>query len=247
MSQLLDTHCHLDAYPDPLGTLAAAGREGVHVVAVTDNPDAYRRLRTRLGRTAGVTVALGLHPASRAAAADGQLGRFFRMLPEARWIGEVGLDFQPGTGKAERQRQHAAFDALLGHDQVKSKLLTVHSRGAARETVAALAAAGCPAVLHWYMGSAGTADDALAAGLWFSVNTAMTRSPRGRALIAHVPRERVLCETDGPYCRSGNRPAEPADVAAVARALARLWHADPTDAALTLAANAAAFAGNATP
>jgi len=75
----------------------------------------------------------------------------------------VGLDFRPGTSTAEKRRQRAAFDALLGHDQIQSKLLTVHNRGAARETVTALAGATCRAVLHWYSGTAAIADKALAA------------------------------------------------------------------------------------
>lgn len=243
MTRLFDTHCHLDAYPDPVRVLTSANHADVDLVAVTDNPDAYRRLRTRLGKTSGVTVALGLHPGSASAAAPGQFGRFLHMLPDATWIGEVGLDFPPGTAAAEKRRQQTAFDALLGHDQIRAKLLTVHSRGAARETVAALAAAGCRAVLHWYSGSAATADDALAAGLWFSVNPAMTHSPRGRQLIAQLPPGRVLCETDGPYCRNGNRPAEPADVHLIVRALADIWGADVESAARTLMGNAQTFAG----
>ena len=241
MTRLLDTHCHLDAYDDPRRILASAAEAAVDVIAVTDNPDAYRRLRTRLGPAPGVTVALGLHPGSRAAASPGQLGRFFRMLPDARWVGEVGLDFPPGIGTAEKRRQRAAFDALLGHDQIQSKLLTVHSRGAARETVAALAGTTCRAVLHWYSGPAAIADEALAAGLWFSVNPAMVRSARGRQLIAMIPPERILCETDGPYCRNGGRPAEPADVLVVTDALAATWTTDLEGARQTLTDNARAF------
>jgi TatD DNase family protein len=163
------------------------------------------------------------------------------MLPDARWVGEVGLDFPPGTGTAEKRRQRAAFDALLGHDQIQSKLLTVHSRGAAREIVTMLAGATCRAVLHWYSGTAGIADEALAAGLWFSANPAMIRSARGRRLIAMIPPERILCETDGPYCRNGSRPAEPADVVAVTDALAATWDTDLDGARQTLADNARAF------
>lgn len=241
MTRLLDTHCHLDAYDDPRRILASAARADVDVIAVTDNPDAYRRLRTRLGPAHGVTVALGLHPGSRAAAAPGQLARFFRMLPDARWVGEVGLDFPPGTGTADKRRQRAAFDALLSHDQIQSKLLTVHSRGAAREAVAALAGATCRALLHWYSGTAAIADEALAADLWFSVNPAMVRSARGRQLIAMIPPERILCETDGPYCRNGTRPAEPADVLDVTDALAVTWDTDLEGARQTLTNNARTF------
>jgi len=53
--------------------------------------------------------------------------------------------------------------------------------------------------------------------------------------------ERIPCETDGPYCRNGSRPAEPADVLAVADALAATWATDPEGTRQALASNARAF------
>lgn len=244
MIRLLDTHCHVDAYPDPRAVLAEADAAAVDVVAVSETPEAYRRLRTRLGRASGVSVALGLHPASRSAAAPGQLERFLRMLADAPWIGEVGLDFAPGSDRRERIRQTHAFAAVLDHNLSQAKPMTVHSRGAAKETVGLLAQAGQRALLHWYSGGLATADDALTAGLWFSVNPSMTRSAKGRALIDRLPRERVLCETDGPYCTTGGSPARPADVTAVARALGDAWSCSEADARSLLSSNAAAFLGN---
>jgi len=244
VTRLLDTHCHLDAYDDPRAALSEADAAGVDVVAVSETPETYRRFRTRLGRAAGVTVALGLHPASQAAAAPGQLGRFLRMLPDAPWIGEVGLDFAPGIDRRERHRQTAAFQAVLDHGVARSKPMTVHSRGAAKDAVRMLSDAGQRAVMHWYSGDLGTVDAALAAGMWFSVNPAMTRSPKGRALIYRVPADRVLCETDGPFCRTGSRAAQPADVVLVAGALANAWSCSRRDAGLTLASNVRAFVGD---
>lgn len=241
MTALLDTHCHIDAYDDPRQTLADAAAAGVQVVAVTESPEGYRRLRTRLGSRPGVTVALGLHPASTAAAAPGQLDRFFRMLPSAQWIGEVGLDFAPGTSRAERSRQTSLFQAVLDHDLTHGRPMTVHSRGASRETVAWLAQARRTAVLHWFSGPLAVADDAVAAGLWFSVNPAMARSQKGLALIPRLPPDRVLCETDGPYCKVGSRPSVPADVAIVIEALARTWGANKDDARAQLERNANAL------
>lgn len=243
MIRLLDTHCHVDAYSNPRAVLAEADAAAVDVVAVSETPDAYRRLRTRLGRAPGVYVALGLHPASRSAAAAGQLERFLRMLPDAPWIGEVGLDFAPGTDRRERTRQIHAFAAVLDHGLSRGKPMTVHSRGAAKETVGLLAQAGQRALLHWYSGDLATADDAFAAGLWFSVNPSMTRSTKGHSLIDRLPRERVLCETDGPYCTTGGRPAHPADVTAVARSLAEAWSCSEANARSLLSSNAAAFLG----
>lgn len=222
-----------------------ADAAAVDVVAVSETPEAYRRFRTRLGRAPGVSVALGLHPASRSAAAPGQLERFLRMLPNAPWIGEVGLDFTPGTDRRERSRQMHAFAAVLDHRLSQAKPMTVHSRGAAKETVDLLAQAGQRALLHWYSGDLATADDALAAGLWFSVNPSMTRSVKGRSLISHLPRHRVLCETDGPYCTKGGRPARPADVPELTKALGEAWSCSAAEARSLLSANAGTFLGTA--
>jgi len=243
VTRLLDTHCHLHAYDDPRAALSEADAVGVDVVAASETPETYRRLRTRLGRAASVSVALGLHPASRAASAPGQLERFLRLLPDAAWIGEVGLDFAPGTDRRERNRQITAFQAVLDHQLARAKPMTVHSRGAAKDTVRMLSDAAERAVLHWFSGDLGTADAALASGLWFSVNPSMIRSSKGRALIERLPADRILCETDGPYCRTGSRAARPADVLLVATSLADSWSCTQGDAVLRLATNARAFVG----
>lgn len=230
MTRLLDTHCHLDAYPDPLEVLSAAHAARVDLVAVTETPDAYRRLRTRLGRRSGVVIGLGLHPASRAAAAPGQLERFFRLASSAEWIGEVGLDYNATTNRAERARQLGVFHSLLNHTAVADKPLTVHSRGAAAETIKAIAEGRARrVVLHWYSGPTRLLDAALDAGCRFSINPAML-GVKGQELIRTLPRNRVLCETDGPYCRTEGRPAQPIDVTNVVEVLAQCWQVDAAEA-----------------
>jgi hypothetical protein len=47
----------------------------------------------------------------------------------------------------------------------------------------------------------------------------MTRSERGRAMLAALPRDRVLTETDGPFVQSGGRAMAPADVPVVVSGL----------------------------
>ena len=143
ITRLLDTHCHLDAYPDPRALLAQADEASVDVVVVTEIPEGYRRLRCRLGRIAGVVVALGLHPASSAAGAPWQLERLIRMLPTADWIGEVGQDFKPGIARRERARDGRVLESILAHEQARSKPVTVHSGGAARDTSKLLTEAPC--------------------------------------------------------------------------------------------------------
>jgi TatD DNase family protein len=233
---LLDTHCHLDAYDNPILVLDQARAAGVHVVAVTEDPGRYRLLRTRLGRRAGVEVALGLHPLRVAGASMAEVARFRRLLREAIWVGEVGLDFSR-AGAATRSQQLRTFDALLAEVRAGSWPVSVHSRGAERETVDRLVDARVRAILHWYTGPLAVAEDALAGGLWFSINPAMAASMRSRALLAHLPPGRVVLETDGPFARRGGRPTRPADLVSLVQRLADLWAVSVEEARATIVDN----------
>lgn len=233
---LTDTHCHIDAYSEPLAVLESARSAGVHVVAVTEDPGTYRTLRTRLGRRDGVDVALGLHPLRAGTASPHDLARFLRLVPRASWIGEIGLDFSR-AGAATRTQQLRVFDTILADSQLRSRPVTVHSRGAERETITRLAQAQIPAILHWYTGPPAAVDDALVAGLWFSVNPAMTRSRKAVPLLQRLPPEHVLLETDGPFARYGNAPAVPSDLFAVVEHLASLWGVPVVEAQATIVRN----------
>jgi len=233
---LLDTHCHLDAYPDPTRVLTAAATAEVELVAVTNTPDRYRRLATLLPRSGPARAALGLHPLHAHQVGMAGVLRFSRHAAASPWIGEIGLDFS-AAGRGTRDIQLAIFDALLALPQVRNRPVTVHTRGAEKIAVQRLADAGVRAVLHWYTGPLGVADDALAAGMFFSVNPAMLSSAKGRALLARLPRERVLLETDGPYTRCGNRVCEPGDLPTLVDELARIWQASPEQARTAICDN----------
>ncbi|MFI2663488.1 TatD family hydrolase [Micromonospora carbonacea] len=219
---LLDTHCHIDVYPDPIAVLNQAKAAGVHVVAVTEDPGRFRLLRTRLGRRDGIHLGIGLHPLRVTTHYCRDLDRLSRLLPDADWVGEVGLDFSKG-GAATKALQVEAFEALLAIDAVLRKPITVHSRGAERDTVTRLLQTNVVAVLHWYTGSIAVAEQAVTGGLWFSVNPAMIRSSRAGGLLRTIPPRHVVLETDGPYARCAGRPAHPADLPAVAEHLAGVW------------------------
>jgi len=233
---LVDTHCHIDAYDNPLAVLDEASAAGIHVVAVTEDPGRYRLLRTRLGRRDGVDIALGYHPLRAGALAPHDLARFFRLVPQTRWVGEIGLDFSR-AGQTTRSQQLRVFEAILGEPQLRTRPVTVHSRGAECEVVSRLTQAQQPAILHWYTGPLGVIDDALAAGLSFSINPAMIKSKKAAALLERLPRDRVLLETDGPFARKAGQPARPVDITGVLRHLAGLWQTLEDQATATILAN----------
>jgi TatD DNase family protein len=232
-SAYVDTHCHLDRYARPVDVLKRALSADVTVVSVTDLPSSYQALVVKLGRRAGVVPALGLHPLRAAAASPLERSLFDRLLARAPFVGEVGLDFSR-EGQASRRAQLQVFEAILSHSAIGSKVLTVHSRRAEAETIERLVAAQVSAILHWYSGPAKHIERALAAGILFSINPAMLRSQTGARVLAAVPQDRVLIETDGPYVKISNRVARPDDVPVVVRSLAERWRLTPAEVAQTI-------------
>lgn len=82
-------------------------------------------------------MALGLHPELASQRAH-EVDKFQAACAEASYIGEIGLD-GTSTDEAERRTQLAVFrNVLSAIKQQEPKILTVHSRGAARETIAEL-------------------------------------------------------------------------------------------------------------
>ena len=82
-------------------------------------------------------------------------------------------------------------------------------------------------ILHWFTGSRSEAKRAVALGCYFSINAEMVRADRGRALVAELPFDRILTETDGPFTQVDGRPSEPADVKTTVTSIARVLGLSP--------------------
>lgn len=223
----VDSHCHLDLFPDPRAILDSS--PNTVVVAVSELPSRYRLLDARFRNDRRVRSALGLHPLRAATAGPLEEGQLIRLLASAEYVGEVGLDFSK-HGRDSREAQLRIFDRLLGEPALKRKVVTVHSRGAERLVIERLEEAGVNAILHWYTGPPSLVDRALAAGLYFSINPAMLRTARGKTVIAAIPPDRALTESDGPFSKTRGRPSGPADIPSVVAHLADLWGGDRADA-----------------
>lgn len=231
---LVDTHCHVDLYPDPTVLVREIERQRVYTIAVTNTPSVFPRLCEIVGGARYVRPALGLHP-ELAVERHRELPQFSTFLPRTRYVGEVGLDYVT-TVEAERATQRRVLATIIEQcDTAGGKVVTVHSRRAADDVVDAFGGRFRGTyILHWYSGAARALRRAVGHGAFISVNPAMARSKRGRALIAEVPRERVLTETDGPFVTIGSASAAtaavPSDVRGVVEKLGRFWSVDADEA-----------------
>lgn len=222
----VDAHCHLDHYPDPLAMSHAVNAAHLLTVAVTRSPAAFQRAYPHVRALRSIRLAVGLHPLDRELhEPDPARARaaFRRCLAQTSYVGEVGLDFT-AAGRAWREAQIATFRFVLTHLARTPKFVSIHSRGAEATVLDLLEeyAVG-PVVFHWYTGSRRSLQRLLTLGHYCSVTPAMVRTKNGRALVAAMPPERVLSETDGPFCRVDGRRAEPHDVCVVEQELAALW------------------------
>jgi TatD DNase family protein len=236
----VDSHCHVDRFKEPMAVVRRAEEASVVTVAVTELPSQFQRLSLRLGKRRSVRVGLGMHPLQADRATPMELALFTQLLDKTDYVGEVGLD-RSQHGRESFRAQVKVFEHLLEQPRLKSKVLTVHCRGAEGETIERLAVADVVAVLHWYTGPLKHVDAALEAGLWFSVNQAMLRSRKGHRIVEALPRERVVTETDGPYAKLAGRAAEPKDIPSLVSGLAQVWKEEPEQARQRVFQNMAAI------
>lgn len=237
---LVDFHCHLDLYRDHAAAVAQCERDGVYTLAVTTTPRAWPRNREVAAGTQYVRVALGLHP-QLVSERFNEISLWESYVAEARYVGEVGLDAGPRFYKSfDLQKQ--VFERILQSCALHGgKILTVHSVRSA-STVLDMLEAHLPSergrvVLHWFAGSKREAQRAVDLGCYFSVNAEMLRTDRHRTLVASLPNERLLTETDGPFTNTGSRPTQPGDVRTTVEALAELRGSEPATVASSIQRN----------
>lgn len=219
---MLDAHCHLDRYKNPVEIATDSAIHGVFTIAVTNLPSHFIAGLPHVRNLKRVRLALGLHPL---AATDHRRERkiFRDSIHLTSFVGEVGLDFSR-DGKDTREIQLESFRLVAKSVADGNKVVSLHSRGAESAVLDVLTEYKVPiAIFHWYSGSLSVLDEVASKGHLFSVNPAMVCSEKGRQIIARIPPNQLLTETDGPYAKIGRVPARPWDVVHVEKHLSQVW------------------------
>ena len=228
--EYIDTHCHVDLLPNPTAAMAEARKKKIGLVAVTNTPSVFPRMRQLAHPFDNVICALGLHP-ELVAERESEVPLFRKFAAESRFIGEVGLDGSSPT-KNPLSRQQACLTNLLDACRhTGPHVLTVHSRRAVTPLLEVIEPGFSHGViLHWFSGTEAQARVAIERGWLFSINLVMTRSAAGQRLIAMIPPSLVLTESDSPLLRHGDTPAQSTDVIDVTVYLARQWKVEEVEA-----------------
>lgn len=235
---MIDFHCHLDLYPDPFVVLDECDRRGLYVLSVTTTPSAWKGTSALAANNKRIWTGIGLHP-QVAHERKSELGLFDELLPNTRYVGEIGLDGSPEYRQYWND-QVIVFDHVLNAcREAGGRVLSIHSRRASKAVIDRLE--GCPEagtpVLHWFSGNLRDLDRAVDLGCWFSVGPVMLRTEKGRDLTARMPRERVLTESDGPFAQHNGRSLWPWEVNDAVNKLGEIWGTNPENAEKTLLQN----------
>ena len=221
----VDFHCHVDLYKDHMALIAECDQERVATLAVTTTPKAWPRNRELAAKSAHVRIALGLHP-QLVAERESELPIFERYLSDARYVGEIGLDAGPRFYRSFPAQERVFERILRACAEQGGKILTVHSVRAVGKVLnhieSSLPQDRGRVVLHWFTGTSAEARRAVALGCYFSINGEMLRSSKHRQLVASLPLDRLLTETDGPFVERGGLPLRPRDVGNVVAELAEV-------------------------
>jgi TatD DNase family protein len=206
---LIDTHAHLDSEKfdsDREAVIARAQEAGVDtIVNIGFNRETIPSTMELAEKYPFIYAAVGWHPTD---AADMKLEEDLAWIerlcshPKVVAIGEIGLDYYWDT--APKEDQHTVFREQIRLARNLRKPIVIHNRDAHEDVVRILReenAGEIGGIMHCYSGSWETAKMCLDMGFYISFGGPVTfknaRVPK--EVLARVPDDRLLLETDSPY------------------------------------------------
>lgn len=202
----IDAHCHLGSRQfDPdrdemIGRMLAKGVSKAIIICCSTH-DLRHGIRLR-NENPGFQLAMGIHPQDLEE--DNQLERmerFRKAVLETKpdMIGEIGLDYYSHPHTKEYQKQFFIEQLKLAAEL--DLPVDIHSRKASADTLEILKQYPVRGIIHSYSGSSEMAAVYVKLGYYisFGASVLFPNAKRPAQVIASVPLNRLLIETDAPY------------------------------------------------
>ncbi|OGA53993.1 MAG: DNAase [Betaproteobacteria bacterium RIFCSPLOWO2_12_FULL_63_13] len=234
---LVDSHCHLD-FPEFEGRMeyirGEMAAQGVgHALCVSVSLSGWERVHQLARKYDNFYASVGVHPDHEPDSTGAESLTVSDLVlraqnPEVVAIGETGLDYYRQRGDLEWQRQR--FRTHIRAAREAGLPLIIHTREAARDTVAIMREEGADrvgGVMHCFTETAEVAAAALELNFYVSFSGIVTfkNAIEIKDVARRVPLDRLLVETDAPYLAPVPFRGEtnhPALVRYVAEEIARL-------------------------
>ncbi len=235
--RLIDAHIHLTSprYTDLPGLVGRAQQAGIAgvVAAAVDETTSHQILSMCDAFPAFVHAGLGVHPERPVSDAEAErvMALIRQVRPRLVAIAEVGLPWYTIRERPDRQTLMAA-----GVPRLRRFLRLAHELDLAVVLHAPHETAACAlallkaesigrAVFHWHKASPEVTQAIAAQGYFISVTPETCYRERDRDLVAAVPLNNLVIETDGPWPYGGEfegRPTEPTFLGRIVDAIAEI-------------------------
>ena len=267
---MIDSHAHLDSprYDEDRDALLArawhAGVRTILSIGIGEGPETMHQALDLARKYAGkpgvpkIYASAGVHPHEACLADQAALSKLNRLLqqPEILACGEIGLDYFYDHSPCDEQK--AAFAGQMEIAAAHKKPIIIHCRPSDGSTNAwddtldllekQWAPTGLGGILHCFTGEWTHARRALDLGflISFAGNITFPKAQPIRDVLAQVPLDRMLIETDAPFLApvpNRGKRNEPAWVAQVAAKVAEVRGASTEDVAFRTTENFHRFFG----
>lgn len=200
-----DTHCHVVLAEDRTRMVQQINQQKIYTLAVTNLPSLFEKNKATISESKYLKHALGYHP-ELISQFPNQLKKFESQISKTRYIGEVGIDAS-NRNKQSLVTQIEIFEKILQMTTNESnKIFTIHSRKAEKKVLELLKQyKGGKKILHWFQGDEREVEEAVNLGFYFSFNSNMLLTKKGKLLMKKVPLSRILLESDFPFTVDNSR------------------------------------------
>ncbi|MEZ0327365.1 MAG: TatD family hydrolase [Fimbriimonas sp.] len=246
---LIDTHCHLNdpvAFPDPASDIAEAQEARVEqLLVVGTEPSGWHRAIELAETFSQVHAIIGWHPNYTTYYKGTAELEILLKHPKVVALGEIGLDYHWDYATPEQQK--AALSDQLALAKRLEIPVVFHCREAYPDLLDLLEAQELHRYLfHCFAGDMNDARRAIALGAYFGVDGPITykKADDLREVIASIPQDRLVIETDSPYMPPvpfRGKPNKPAYVKFVNDGLAQTVGLTPEACAQLTTENAKRF------
>ncbi|MDI6721197.1 MAG: TatD family hydrolase [Candidatus Aenigmarchaeota archaeon] len=200
----IDSHCHLEKMDESIIGEAKKHIAGI-VTICADIADAKKTLS--LADNKFVFPSFGLHPESSGKypqkSIDDYIQFIFSNKKKIVSVGEVGIDYICHKKIEEQKRDEEIFKQFIDLSKETGLPLVIHSRGdsAVHDVIKILSGENCKgSILHFFSGNEDDLKYALELDYWIAYNTIICKSKRYAKLIEKTPLDKILLETDAPWC-----------------------------------------------
>lgn len=205
---IIDTHAHLDSAvfdEDREEVIQRAVQAGVgKIVNIGFNRDTIPSTISLAEKHEMIYAAVGWHPQDAISMQAGDLDWIEELCghPKVVAIGEIGLDYYWDT--SPKDVQHKVFREQIKLARRLNKPIIIHNRDAHEDVVRILReekAGDVGGIMHCYSGSWEVAKQCLDMNFYISFGGPVTfkNAVQPKDVLARVPLDRLLIETDSPY------------------------------------------------